>query len=144
MESALKIAMQYHWTVGDIRGRGFFVGIELVADRNTKQPFDPELTMFDRIRRRAMEAGLICYPVGGTLDGNQGDVAILAPPYIATNNELEEIIDKFDGALRSVLDDVRKTSQKTRERSRYGQSNRYSNDTCKFIVDRLRAVAYTR
>jgi len=96
--------------VGDIRGRGFFVGIELVADRNTKQPFDPELTMFDRVRRRAMEAGLICYPVGGTLDGSKGDVAILAPPYIASDNELEEIIDKFDGTLRSVLADVRKAS----------------------------------
>lgn len=92
--------------VGDIRGRGFFVGIELVADQKTKQPFDPELMMFDRIRKRAMEAGLICYPVGGTLDGRQGDVAILAPPYIATDNELDEIVDKFDRALRRVLDDV--------------------------------------
>jgi adenosylmethionine-8-amino-7-oxononanoate aminotransferase len=92
--------------VGDIRGRGFFVGIELVADRNSKQSFSPELTVFDRIRKRAMEAGLICYPVGGTLDGVQGDVAILAPPYIATDNELEEIIDKFERALRCVLDDI--------------------------------------
>jgi adenosylmethionine-8-amino-7-oxononanoate aminotransferase len=92
--------------VGDIRGRGFFVGIELVADRDTKQPFSPELMMFDRIRRYALEAGLICYPVGGTLDGEQGDVAILSPPYIATENELEEIIDKFDRALRRALDDV--------------------------------------
>jgi len=66
--------------------------------------------MFDRVRRRAMEAGLICYPVGGTLDGSKGDVAILAPPYIASDNELEEIIDKFDGTLRSVLADVRKAS----------------------------------
>ena len=61
--------------------------------------------MFDRIRRHAMEAGLICYPAGGTLDGTRGDVVILAPPYIATDNELEEIIDKFDSALRSCLKD---------------------------------------
>jgi adenosylmethionine-8-amino-7-oxononanoate aminotransferase len=92
--------------VGDIRGRGFFVGVELVANQETKQPFDPELMIFDRMRRHAMEAGLICYPVGGTLDGNQGDVAILSPPYIATDNELEEIIDKFNGALRRVLNDI--------------------------------------
>jgi len=93
--------------VGDIRGRGFFVGVELVADRETRQPLDPDLGLHDRIRRQAMEAGLICYPVGGTLDGIQGDVAILAPPYIASDNELEEIIDKFDGALRSVLEEIR-------------------------------------
>ena len=96
--------------VGDIRGRGFFVGIELVEHRDTKQPFNPELTVFDRIRKRGMESGLICYPVGGTLDGVQGDVAILAPPFIATDNELEEIIDKFDSVLRRVLDDVTKAS----------------------------------
>jgi adenosylmethionine-8-amino-7-oxononanoate aminotransferase len=92
--------------VGDIRGRGFFVGIELVTDRETRRPFSPELTLFNRIRLQMMEEGLICYPVGGTLDGQQGDVAILAPPYIATENELEEIIDKFDRGLRRVLDDI--------------------------------------
>ena len=92
--------------VGDIRGRGFFVGIELVKDRNTKQPFDPDLALYNRIRLQMMEDGLICYPVGGTLDGEQGDVAILAPPYIATENELQEIIDKFDRGLRRVLDDI--------------------------------------
>ena len=97
--------------VGDIRGRGFFVGIELVADRETRQPFSPDLGLYDRIRLRAMAAGLICYPVGGTLDGKQGDVVILAPPYIASDNELEEIIDKFDGALRGVLEDVRNQRQ---------------------------------
>ena len=97
--------------VGDIRGRGFFVGIELVADRETRQPFSPDLGLYDRIRLQAMAAGLICYPVGGTLDGKQGDVVILAPPYIASDNELEEIIDKFDGALRGVLEDVRNQRQ---------------------------------
>jgi len=92
--------------VGDIRGRGFFVGVELVSDRDTKEPFSPELMMFDRIRRHAMDAGLICYPTGGTLDGTRGDVVILAPPYIATDSELEEIVDKFDSALRNCLKDV--------------------------------------
>ena len=92
--------------VGDIRGRGFFVGVELVSNRETKEPFSPELMMFDRIRRHAMEVGLICYPAGGTLDGTRGDVVILAPPYIASDDELEEIIAKFDRTLRSAVEDV--------------------------------------
>ena len=58
-----------------------------------------------------MEEGLICYPAGGIVDGEQGDVGILAPPCIATGEELAEIIDKFDGALRRVLDDVKKERQ---------------------------------
>ena len=99
--------------------------------------------MFDRIRRQAMEEGLVCYPVGGTLDGEQGDVAILAPPYIATEDELEEIIDKFDGALRRVLDNVKKTSSYTTERSHHGQSNYYSIDIDEHISDRLRAIGCT-
>jgi len=93
--------------VGDIRGRGYFIGIELVEDRESRRPFPAELKLFDRVRARTMEAGLICYPVGGNVDGKSGDVAILAPPYIATNNELDEIIDKFDIGLQRALDDVR-------------------------------------
>lgn len=92
--------------VGDIRGRGYFIGVELVEDRESSRPFSPELKLFDRVRARTMEAGLICYPVGGNVDGKSGDVAILAPPYIATNDELDEIIDKFDIGLRRALDDV--------------------------------------
>ena len=95
-------------SVGDIRGRGFFVGIELVEDRESRRPFSPELGLSDRIRERALEAGLICYPVGATADGESGDVAILAPPYIASDVELGEIIDKFENALRHALDDVNK------------------------------------
>ncbi|MBT4520231.1 MAG: aminotransferase class III-fold pyridoxal phosphate-dependent enzyme, partial [Halieaceae bacterium] len=93
--------------VGDIRGRGFFVGVELVQDRETRQPFDPELRLSDRIRARALEAGLICYPVDGTLDGHRGNAAILAPPYNASESELEEIIDKFDRSLRQTLSDIK-------------------------------------
>ena len=55
---------------------------------------------------RALEAGLICYPVGGTVDGKEGDVVILAPPYIASEEELAEIVDKLDAGLRRALDDV--------------------------------------
>jgi len=92
--------------VGDVRGRGYFVGIELVSDRDSREPYPATLNLHDRIRSRAMEAGLICYPAGGNVDGESGDVAILAPPFIASDEELHEIIDKFDRGLRQALVDV--------------------------------------
>ena len=92
--------------VGDIRGRGFFVGIELVADRATKEPFDPALQMFARVRDRGLENGLICYPTGGNVDGVLGDQVILSPPYVASRAELDEIVDKFALTLRQVVDDL--------------------------------------
>ena len=94
--------------VGDVRGRGFFVGVELVADRDTRRAFPAGLNLHGRIRDRTLEAGLICYPVGGNVDGECGDVAILAPPYNATDAELEEIIDKFDTGLRRALHEVQR------------------------------------
>jgi adenosylmethionine-8-amino-7-oxononanoate aminotransferase len=89
--------------VGDIRGRGFFQAIELVADRKTKKPFDGERKLFMKIRAQAFENGLICYPVGGNVDGINGDVVILAPPYNVTDAELTEIVDKTASSIRQVL-----------------------------------------
>ena len=89
--------------VGDIRGRGFFQAIELVADRNTKRPFEAERKLFMKIRQKAFDNGLICYPVGGNVDGINGDVVILAPPYNVTESELTEIVDKTAMSIRQVL-----------------------------------------
>ena len=89
--------------VGDIRGRGFFQAIELVADRKTKKPFDGGKKLFMKIRQRAFDNGLICYPVGGNVDGINGDVVILAPPYNVTDAELTEIVDKTASSIRQVL-----------------------------------------
>lgn len=89
--------------VGDIRGRGFFQAIELVADRKTKKPFDGERKLFMKIRLKAFDNGLICYPVGGNVDGVNGDVIILAPPYNVTDAELTEIVDKTAESIRQVL-----------------------------------------
>jgi len=89
--------------VGDIRGRGFFLGIELVADRAKKEPFDPELQLFARLRDQAFANGLICYPVGGNVDGVKGDHVILAPPYNASRAELEEIVGKLEKSLTQVI-----------------------------------------
>jgi len=92
--------------VGDIRGRGHFVGVELVADRPTKRPFDPSLQLADTLKKQTLDAGLICYPVSGTIDGVHGDVAIIAPPYIAGESEIDEIVDKFADSLPRALADI--------------------------------------
>ena len=89
--------------IGDIRGRGHFICAELVADRETKQPFDASAKLFLKIRERAMQNGLVCYPVGGNVDGVQGDIVILAPPYNCTDAELTEIVDKCATSIRQVL-----------------------------------------
>ena len=89
--------------IGDIRGRGHFICAELVRDPVTKQPFDPALKLFLKIRAQAMLNGLICYPVGGNVDGTAGDIVILAPPYTCNDAELTEIIDKTATSIRQVL-----------------------------------------
>jgi adenosylmethionine-8-amino-7-oxononanoate aminotransferase len=89
--------------IGDIRGRGYFLAAELVQNRATKKPFDADLKLAMNIRAQALENGLICYPVGGNVDGINGDVVILAPPYNASDSELAEIIDKTAVSIREVL-----------------------------------------
>ncbi len=89
--------------VGDIRGRGYFIAIELVADVVTKQPFPADELLYMRIRQQALDNGLICYPVGGNVDGVSGDVVILAPPYNASDAELDEIVSKTARSVKQVL-----------------------------------------
>jgi adenosylmethionine-8-amino-7-oxononanoate aminotransferase len=95
-----------HHHVGDIRGRGLFQAIELVEDRATRKPFDPTLKLNHRIKAAAFEGGLACYPAGGTVDGRSGDHVLLAPPYIATPDDIDMIVDRLgiavDRALRSI------------------------------------------
>ncbi|WP_411880877.1 aspartate aminotransferase family protein [Polaromonas sp. YR568] len=100
--SLLRETFGAHPHAGDIRGRGFFWGIELVKDRDSKTPFDPKLQLHARIKKTAMANGLLCYPFGGTVDGRSGDHVLLAPPYIATAQDLGLIA----GRLRASLDEV--------------------------------------
>ncbi len=95
-----------HPNVGDIRGRGLFFGIELVADRQTREPLDPALEVHCVIKRHAMAQGLMCYPSGGTIDGKRGNHILLAPPFIVEQQHIYEIVDKLDAALNTALREV--------------------------------------
>jgi hypothetical protein len=89
--------------VGDVRGRGYLIGIELVRDRGTKEPFPAEQALSHRIGRRAFENGLICYPCAGNVGGVLGDTILVAPPYNASDPELSELIDKLAAAVEGTL-----------------------------------------
>jgi adenosylmethionine-8-amino-7-oxononanoate aminotransferase len=92
-----------HPNVGDIRGRGLFMAIELVQDRETKQPFDPALRLQARIKVEAMARGLMVYPMGGAIDGRAGDHVLLAPPFITTPAQIDEIVQRLAAALDAAL-----------------------------------------
>ncbi|MBT3990089.1 MAG: aspartate aminotransferase family protein [Rhodospirillaceae bacterium] len=103
LEAKLVEIFGQHPHIGDLRGRGLFRGIEIVKDRETKEPFDPALKMNVKIKKAAFENGMICYPMGGTIDGENGDHVLLAPPFIATKNDIDNIVGILDGAINSVL-----------------------------------------
>jgi len=95
-----------HPAVGDVRGRGLFAGVELVADRATKAPFDPALGVHKRVKRAAMARGMLCYPNGGTADGVRGDHVMLAPPFIVNESHLDVIVDTLADAIDDATRDV--------------------------------------
>jgi adenosylmethionine-8-amino-7-oxononanoate aminotransferase len=101
--AALRDALAGVEAVGDIRGRGHFIAVELVADRGSKAPFPAARKLFMKVRAQAMQYGLICYPVGGNVDGVNGDIVIFAPPYNCTEDELGEIVDKGARSVQQVL-----------------------------------------
>jgi adenosylmethionine-8-amino-7-oxononanoate aminotransferase len=103
LQAALEAELGQHPHIGDIRGRGLFRGVELVADRETKAPFDPALKLHARVKALAFEAGLICYPMGGTIDGQRGDHILLAPPFIIEDAQIDELVSKLSGAIRGAL-----------------------------------------
>lgn len=102
LHAHLRDELASHPAVGDIRGRGFLWGVELVQDRTSKKPFHPKLSIHARLKKAAFERGLCIYPMGGTVDGLQGDHVLLAPPFIADHADLKHIAQ----LLRQALDDV--------------------------------------
>lgn len=92
-----------HPHVGDVRGRGLFQAIEIVADRATKRPFDPAHRLHARIKSEAMARGLMVYPMGGTVDGRVGDHVLVAPPYVVTAAEIDTIVERLGDAVDAAL-----------------------------------------
>jgi len=95
----LKERFSNHPYVGDVRGRGLFQGVELVADRGTKAPFDPKLKLHAQVKREAMSRGLMVYPMGGTVEGQAGDHVLLAPPFIANESLVDTIVERLGDAI---------------------------------------------
>ncbi|MGB1861072.1 MAG: aspartate aminotransferase family protein [Arenicellales bacterium] len=102
-DKALKDKFSEHAHVGDIRGRGLFRGIELVADKVSKSPFATDKRLAAGIKKAAFEQGLICYPMSGTRDGVNGDHILLAPPFIIEDDQIDEVVTKLDTAISSCL-----------------------------------------
>jgi adenosylmethionine-8-amino-7-oxononanoate aminotransferase len=103
LDALLRERLGAHPNVGHIRGRGLFRGIELVADRAARQPLAPEAKAYARIKAEALRRGLLCYPSGGTIDGQRGDHVLLAPPFTITPAEVEELVDKLVRSIDAVL-----------------------------------------
>ena len=100
--NCLETQLGHHPNIGDIRGRGLFIGIEIVKNIETKKPFDPNLKVAASIKHAAFEAGLICYPMSGTRDGKWGDHILLAPPFILNENQIIELVNKLSISIEGL------------------------------------------
>jgi adenosylmethionine-8-amino-7-oxononanoate aminotransferase len=106
LEEMLTERLGNHRHVGDIRGRGLFLGVELVHDRTSKEPFDKSFGLAGRIKAEAMKRAMICYPMSGTIDGQNGDHVLLAPPFIVEEKHLVDITDRLAGAIDAAIESV--------------------------------------
>ena len=103
LRQLLREQFSTHPHVGDVRGRGLFIGVEFVQDRISKAPFDPQLKIYAQLKASGMQHGILTYPSGGTVDGVRGDHVLLAPPFICTEGDIERIAELFGRAVQKVL-----------------------------------------
>ncbi|MBR8343208.1 aspartate aminotransferase family protein [Burkholderia ambifaria] len=103
LRASLRAHYGAHPHVGDVRGRGLFVGVELVRDRDSKATFDPALKLHAAVKREAMQRGLMVYPMGGTIDGVNGDHILIAPPFVCTAQQIDTIVERLSGAIDAAL-----------------------------------------
>ncbi|TWH36572.1 MULTISPECIES: aspartate aminotransferase family protein [unclassified Aminobacter] len=103
LEQRLKARFGNHHRVGDIRGRGLFYAIELVEDRATRRPFDAQRKVHAAVKREAMARGLMVYPMGGTIDGVNGDHVLLAPPFIVKEADIDRIVERLGDAVDAAV-----------------------------------------
>ena len=92
-----------HRHVGDVRGRGLLMALELVAARETRAPFDPVFKLSAGVKAEAFARGLLVYPGSGTMDGTRGDHVLLAPPYNVTDTELDVIVERLGVAVDAAI-----------------------------------------
>ncbi|MCP4971503.1 MAG: aspartate aminotransferase family protein [Arcobacter sp.] len=104
LKEELKSRFSSHSYVGDVRGKGLFVTVELVKNKDTKECFDPKLKLFSKIKQTAKEFGLLCYAMGGTNFSKEGDHVLLAPPFIINKKQVIELVDKLELAINKSLD----------------------------------------
>ena len=102
LQKNLEITLGQNQYIGDIRGRGLFRGIEIVKNRETKEPFSKDLNIAGKIKKKALDLGLICYPMQGTVDGIIGDHILIAPPFIIDENEIDKISQKLKSTIELV------------------------------------------
>ena len=107
LHEALQDRFGNHHHVGDIRGRGLFRALELVSDRASKVPFDPDLKLHAKVKAEAMARGMMCYPMGGTIDGQYGDHVLLAPPFIIDESHVSDITNRLGEAVDAAIASVR-------------------------------------
>src|SRR5690554_3248618 len=103
LRSELRDVFANHPNVGDVRGRGLFVGVEFVQDKASKATLDPSLKTHAKLKKQAMQNGLMMYPMGGTIDGVHGDHVLLAPPFICTPDDISEIVNTFAATVNQIL-----------------------------------------
>jgi adenosylmethionine-8-amino-7-oxononanoate aminotransferase len=113
LEAKLRAAFGAHPNVGDIRGRGLLWALEIVADRADGTPFDPALKLHARLKLDALSHGLMCYPMGGTIDGVRGDHVLLAPPFVLEMEQLDELVDRLGRALETTLAGLHRENRST-------------------------------
>ncbi len=97
-----------HPNVGDVRGRGLLVGVEFVADKSTREPFDRALRMADAFGRAARDEGLVVWPNSGYTERENGDLVLIGPPFIITEGEISELLERFRAALDAAIETTRK------------------------------------
>ena len=102
LRSMLEERLGTHEHLGEIRGRGLMVGIELVEDRETRRPFPRAARLTEAIVRAAREGGVLVYSGTGNANGVDGDTILLGPPFVVTDAELERIVDVVAGAIETA------------------------------------------
>ena len=104
LKDTLRAKFAQHAHVGDIRGRGLFYGLEIVQDRESKEPFPLSYGIARKIKSVAKDKGLLCYPMSGTVDGKIGDHVLLAPPYIINETEINNLSTLLAESLDQVFE----------------------------------------